>query len=241
MNTNKKIKILLWAIIISFLFSLVLIQNLSKKVNPIVLRYSTIEAKRFGNFMVNYSLDKQFLNSLDEDIFVTKKNSKGEIQLIDFKAKKVNTLLENVTQKIQSNLIKLENGKIDKIKLADTFYGLRFKNIKKGVVCEIPAGVLFSNSLLSNNGPVLPLKFNFIGQVVSNLNTKMETYGINSVYMEVYIHIEVNEQITMPLTTKSVLVEVDIPLAIKVIQGNIPNYYQNQITKDSSSFSLPVE
>ena len=89
-------------------------------------------------------------------------------------------------------------------------------------------------------GPVIPVRFTFIGEVTTNLKTKVKTYGINSVYMEVSIHVEVRQRITMPLRTKEVKSALDIPLTIKIIQGTIPNYYQNQILGDSSLFSLPL-
>lgn len=238
MNTGKKI---LWIIIFSLIGAFILIQLMSKKINPTILKYSTIEAKRFGVYIIDYSLDQDFLNQLDEDIFDITTNQKGEIQIINFKAKKVNTLLEKVTKQIQVRLIDLENGKLDNLELADTFKRLKYKKNKKGVLCELPMGILFSNALFSNNGPVVPIKFNFIGSVITNLNTKIKSYGINTVFLEVTIHIEVTEQITMPLLTKTTKSDVDIPLTIKVIQGKIPNYYQTQLQQDSSIFSLPVE
>ena len=160
--------------------------------------------------------------------------------MIDFKAKKVNQLLEKTTKRVQKRLVDLENGNIKELDMSNTFKGMKFKEIKSGVVCEMPMGSLFSNAIYSHNGPVFPLKLNFIGDVTSNLKTKVETYGINSVYLEVSIHIEVEERITMPLFTDSSKVSVDIPLTVKVIQGSIPNYYLSSIEKDSSLFSLPI-
>lgn len=127
------------------------------------------------------------------------------------------------------------------MELANTFQGLRYKKIKKGVVCELPAGILYLNDLLSNNGPVVPIKLNFIGYVTTNIETEAKTYGINSVYLEIFIHVEVIEQISMPLLTKSVKTEVDIPLTIKIIQGVIPDYYQSGLQRDSQIYSLPIE
>lgn len=237
----KKCKIILWTFTLSIIISLILVQLLSQKLNPSVLRYSQVEAKRFGTYVINQSLDKKFINSLDGDIFTTTSNSAGEIQMVDFDTKKVNKLLEEITARVQKKLIALENGEINDFDIADTFRGLRYKNIKKGVVCELPTGVLFSNVLLSNNGVVIPIKLNFIGSVLTNMNTKVENYGINSVYLEVKIHVEVEERISMPSMTDEVKVSTDIPLTVKVIQGSIPNYYQSQIQRDSSIFTLPIE
>lgn len=237
----KKLKLILGIVFLAFLISVVFVLCIGKKLNPTIRNYSTVEAKRFGTFIVNYSLDKDFLKSLNGDIFETTNNNKGEIQMIDFKTKEVNEVLEKATAKVQKQLIDLENGNIDNMNIADTFKGLRYEKIKNGVVCELPMGVVFSNVLFSNSGPIIPIKFNFIGQVLTNLNTKVETYGINSVYIEVKLHIEITELITMPLKTEEVKIETDVPLTIKVIQGSIPNYYQQQLQKDSSIFTLPIE
>lgn len=227
---------MLGVIVTSFL----IVQRIGKKIGPSISKYSEIEAKRFSSFVVNKALNKNFINQLDDDIFDTKKNSKEEIEMIDFKSKKANELLESVTKELQETLIHLENGDIEDFNLSNTFYGPRFSKRKKGVVCEIPSGVIYHNLFLSNLGPVIPVRFTFIGEVVSNLKTKVRTYGINSVYIEVSIHVEVSQRITMPLRTKEVKSSLDIPLTIKVIQGTIPNYYQNQILGDSSLFSLPI-
>ncbi len=237
----KKLKLILGIVFLAFLISVVFVLCIGKKLNPTIRNYSTVEAKRFGTFIINYSLDKDFLKSLNGDIFETTNNNKGEIQMIDFKTKEVNEVLEKATAKVQKQLIDLENGNIDNMNIADTFKGLRYEKIKNGVVCELPMGVVFSNVLFSNSGPIIPIKFNFIGQVLTNLNTKVETYGINSVYIEVKLHIEITELITMPLKTEEVKIETDVPLTIKVIQGSIPNYYQQQLQKDSSIFTLPIE
>ena len=237
----KKLKLILGIVFLAFLISVVFVLCIGKKLNPTIRNYSTVEAKRFGTFIINYSLDKDFLKSLNGDIFETTNNNKGEIQMIDFKTKEVNEVLEKATAKVQKQLIDLENGNIDNMNIADTFKGFRYEKIKNGVVCELPMGVVFSNVLFSNSGPIIPIKFNFIGQVLTNLNTKVETYGINSVYIEVKLHIEITELITMPLKTEEVKIETDVPLTIKVIQGSIPNYYQQQLQKDSSIFTLPIE
>ena len=236
----KKLKLLLWIMILALIVALFSIYMIGKKLNPIILRYSNVEAKRFGVYVINSAIDKNYVNSIDDDIFKTTVNSKNEIQMIDFKAKKVNQLLEKTTKRVQKRLVDLENGNIKELDMSNTFKEMKFKEIKSGVVCEMPMGSLLSNAIYSHNGPVFPLKLNFIGDVTSNLKTKVETYGINSVYLEVSIHIEVEERITMPLFTDSSKVSVDVPLTVKVIQGSIPNYYLSSIEKDSSLFSLPI-
>ena len=87
---RQKVKLFFISIIISFISSLIFAQNSGKKLNSMIKSYSTIEAERFGIYMINYSLDKKFLDELDDDIFVTTSNSREEIQIVEFKTKKVN-------------------------------------------------------------------------------------------------------------------------------------------------------
>lgn len=237
---KEKLKVLFVIVFIVFIISLILIHIIGNDLNSTISEYALSEAERFGTYMINYSIDKEFINKFDEDILYTKKNSSDEIQLVEIDAKKANILLEEATTRIQKNLIKLENGEIKDFDLSNSLQGLEFKNIKNGVVFEIPEGVIFNNGIVSNLGPVIPIKLSFIGQVTTNIKTKLENYGINNVYMEVYIHIEVKQRVTMPLKTEDIIIDSDIPLAIKVIQGEIPNYYQNPIINDSSQFSLPI-
>ena len=48
-------------------------------------------------------------------------------------------------------------------------------------------------------------------------------------------------QIILPFVTEKMLLECDIPLAIKMVQGSVPTYYGNGFVKDSTMYSLPLE
>lgn len=236
MKIHKKIIVL---IILAILFSILMIQVISKKINKTVYKYSNIEAKRFGVYVINNSIDKEFIKKTSDNIFTITKNTNEEIQMIDFKSKETNEMLENITKKIQKNLIDLENGKLN-MEVSNTFHGLRYKDIKNGVVCELPVGLLFSNVLFSNIGPVIPIRFNFIGDVLVNLDTHVHTYGINTVYFEMNIHVELENLISMPTQTRIVQIKTNIPIAVKILQGKIPLYYQSEVERQSEIFSLPL-
>ena len=59
--------------------------------------------------------------------------------------------------------------------------------------------------------------------------------------VEVGVHLEMTAQIILPFVTEKMILECDIPLAIKMIQGSVPTYYGNGLIKDSSMYSLPLE
>ena len=239
---KKKYKIIITCIMLSLLLSFILLQAISKQINTILLRYATSETKRFANVVANYSIDNSVLKRIDNEIFTITKSDTGEIQMLDFNTVKVNNVLEYISHKIQTNLIKLEEGNIKDMKyIANTFKGVSLKKLKQGVVCEIPTGVIFGNSILASTGPVIPVRLSFMGEVLTNITTNIKSYGINNAYIQVGIHVRVTERITMPTFTKELPVDINVPLTVKVIQGKVPTYYQSGYNSNSSIYSLPIE
>lgn len=218
--------------------AIILLYFLGKKLHPILLKYATTETKRFSIIVINQAVDEKIVKKIDRNIFKIEKNNSGEIEAIDFDNQKVNNLLKIINNEVEKKLQDLEKGNIKDINVVDTFRGVRYRKVKEGIVCEFPAGIAFSNPLLVNIGPKIPVRLSFIGEVTTTLKSKVKSYGINNAYLELGAHIEVMQKITMPISTKEVKVEVDVPLTIKVIEGKVPTYYQNSNTK-SSNFSLP--
>lgn len=238
---KKRKNIFFFCIVLSIILSVLVVHLIDKKVTPILLRYAKSETRRFSTIVINNAVDDEVIDKLNnEDIFMVTKNNSDEIQMIDFDTKKVNGVLEFINKKITNDLRGLEDGNIKDLDVVDTFKGVNFKNLKKGIVCEVPVGIVFSNSLLSNMGPVIPVKLSFIGDVMTKLKTNVKNYGINNVYVEVNVHVEVVQKITMPISTSEVLVSLDIPLTAKMIQGKVPTYFAGSSGKENL-FSLPNE
>ena len=64
---------------------------------------------------------------------------------------------------IQNNLKAIENGNIEFLNLEGSFINdYDGELLKEGIVCEIPFGALFNNSLISNIGPKIPIKVSFL-------------------------------------------------------------------------------
>ena len=229
----KKWRIFFWILVFVLIASFLLLQLVSRKINPIILRYATVA-------LVNSSISEEVIDQIGDNLFSITKNSAGEIQTVDFNAKEVNLLLNLISEKVEENLLKMEEGHVDSLNVSAALKGYNFQKLKKGIVCEIPVGVLFGNSLFSNLGPVIPVKLSFLGQVTAHLNTKVKTYGINNAYLELYVHIEVIERITMPMMTDEQKIQLDVPLTMKIIQGKVPNYFQGGIDQNSSLFTLPT-
>lgn len=214
---------------------------MGKKLNSILARYVNIEANRFANNVVNSTVNEVIIENYEDELFIISRNNKGEIIMLDYNTKKVNQLLLEITDEIQEKLTNLEEGKIKELEISNNFKLKNLTKVKNGVLCEVPFGALKGNSLFSNLGPNIPIRLSFIGQVQSNLDTKITSYGINNIAIETNVVVEVQEQITMPTTSESSTLIITAPLTMKIIGGKVPDYYASSIEKKSDTISLPIE
>jgi len=235
----SKIMVILILVIVATFF---IINIFNKKATPILLNYAELETKKLATIIINRAVSKQVASeiSLDE-LIITHKNNDNEIQSVDFNPYLVNKVLNSVTNTIQLNLKWLEEGKVDMIELPEgVTMDYDNENLKKGIIYEIPVGAITKNSFLSNLGPKIPVKLNLIGSVECGINTKVQDYGINNVVLEVSVNATVSEQVVLPFTSKVITISTDIPVAMKIIEGKVPEYYSNGLSENSSTFSIPI-
>ena len=139
----------------------------------------------------------------------------------------------NVIQNAPERLKEVEEGK----NLPDElYYDIMDKSMRKGIIYEIPSGVVFNNAFLSNVGPKVPVKIKYSGNVGLDVKTRVEKYGINSALVEVYIYVEVTQRTILPFQSKDIKLTSEIPVVMKVIKGNAPYY----LSGTNGSYNLPI-
>ncbi len=239
----KKSTILVLTLILILFSILFMFKFINNKVTPVLMNYAELELRKFSTLIINKAISKQISDDMNiDDLFIITKDGSGEIKTIDFNPLIVNKLLTLVTNSVQLNLKYIEDGELELMDIPNNvLVDYDKSNLKKGVIFEIPSGIVFNNSLLSNIGPKIPVKLNLVGDIVSNIKTQVTNYGINNAMIEVSINMEVTEQVILPFASKKITVITNIPVAIKLIQGSVPNYYFNGIDKMSPNLSIPVE
>lgn len=239
----KKRDVLLLTLVISFIGVFMLLQKINSTFSPIIYDVAEMEVKNLSTIVINNAISKVLKDEvITDDLFTTVVSNEGNIQTVDFNPVVVNKLLNTATTIVQKNLKLFEKGDVSSIGSSEL--GLednRLEQFGKGIITQIPIGVIMKNTVLSNLGPSIPIRLHFLGDVSSNITTKITQYGINNALVEVGIHLEMSAQIILPLTIKKVDFNYNIPLTIKMIQGKIPNYYSNGITRDSALYTIPIE
>ena len=229
---KKKHKTKYIIILLAVLFSITFILNyINKKISPELINYAELEIRKISGLIITKSITNESLEKLNtEDMFIINKNNNNEILTVDLNTVTINKIIRDATINIEENLKQLEEGKIDKYNNEN----------KKGVVLQIPLGTIYNNFLLNNRGPKIPVKLKILGDMEIKTDTKVTNYGINSAIIEISLDVTIKEKVILPITTKEITVTGTTPIAIKLIQGTVPNYYADGINK-SQTFSIPLE
>jgi len=225
---TKKNKIINKIIIILILLSIsifYIFKIFNQKALPQLIEYSSIESSKIVSTIVTNSVIENVSNNIDMDkLFITTKNSNGDIQSIDFNSSEVNKILSKSSKAVEENLKYIENGDVDKLNLSN-YIDYDKDKFKKGIIYELPSGIIFNNVLLNNLLPKIPIKMSLIGNVFSHLTTDIESYGINNALIKVNINVEAEIKILLPFISSNKKINVDIPVIMKIIEGNVPSYY----------------
>ncbi len=231
--------LLICSVILSVMYSLTYINN---KAMPILLSYAEIEASKLSSIIINNAVGKYVTDNIDiDEFFIVTRDNNGDIKTMDFNPLTVNKILTEVTNNIQINLKYIEQGRVDLLTITtDSLIDYDIEKLKEGIIYEVPSGVITNNAFLSNIGPKIPIKFSLIGNISSYVTTKVTNYGINNALIEINIVLELTEQLILPFGTDKMTFTTSIPVGLKMIQGNVPEYYLNGMNTSSPIVSLPL-
>ena len=211
----KLFLVLLLIIIISF----ILINLLNKSVSPYYMNYAESEMKRVVTTVINKTVNEI---NFDDNLFLVSNDNSGTI--VDYDPMIMNRIISNISNNVYDNLKLIENGDKELLK--------RY-NIDSSIF-YVPSGIIFNSLMLNNLGPKIPIKLELIESVNPNIETKVTEYGINNSLIEVSIKVTTTVRTILPLSTKDMEISVIVPLTVKIIQGNIPEYYFGSFRKNNS-------
>ena len=225
---KRKIKILFIILILIILLSFTILKLITKNISPIMMEYSKSKVKRLASLVINKGVTDDVLNIINtQELFIVDKSNNEEIITITLDPLMVNRIESSATDKVESILSLIEKN--DQELLAK--YNINSEYF------VIPSGIVFNNGLMANVGPLIPIKMKLIGNVKSEVITSLKEYGINNSLITVSVNITVELKVILPLTIDSVSITNSVPVAIKLIQGKVPNYYGSSLYVDKEKES----
>ena len=227
-----KIKRLLIALLLFIIiFIILLIKVFDEKATPIIKNYANVQTKRIGIEILRSVATKEVNKVIkSNELFKITKDNTGKIESIDFDTTVVNEALIAASKNVRSRLKEIEKGKNLPMELSEG-------NGKDGVIFYVPIGIILGNSFLSDIGPRIPVRIKYSGNVGLDVKTRVKEYGINSALIEIYIYIEVTQRTILPFSSNDVKLHSEIPIVMKVIKGDLPNY----LVDYNKEYSLPIK
>lgn len=203
------------SIIISFLF----LYFIDYRLNTVLENYIDSEVDKVTSSMIHYALKKVSSSNHEDYLFVKDNN-------ISYNTKEINRVREEVEDAIEEEFKLVESGMFEHYQFAhQEKYQKKYSHMKSGYLCEVSLHSLEGSVIFGNLGPMIPIKLSFMGSINTDIDVKVEEYGINNVLLEVDIIIKVSNLITMPISSRVHDVEVKDVLSVEVIPGEVPNYY----------------
>ena len=219
--------IILLIMIIVLIISYIMLKVFTIKSEKILLNYAENKSKELSQLLVNNALEEIIIDANVEDIINLEKNQNNEIISLDFNNVKINEIELKISKNIQNNLRKLEENK--KNSLTEKYY-----DDKIDIIYEVPMSIIYDVPILVGIGPKVPFKLDVLGNVKTNVITNIKEYGINNSLVEVILNMKINIQIILPFSSKNIVIESNVPLKTKVIQGKIPTYYGGIISNKTT-------
>lgn len=211
---KRKYYILFSFILILFLF-IILFSIYSKKINPKLESYTHQKVKEELESNIIKNINTIYNDNFNNLLEIVQNND-NEIIYVDYDLNKSYTILNDYINNLKKTIIKED-------------------------IIEVPILISSNNILLANMGSKIKIKYDFTNSIVANIQTKVTNFGINNALIEIYLHLEINYLITIPINIEKYKEKYDLLLSSKVIQGKVPSFYGNSIIKDGAILDIPIK
>lgn len=169
---------------------------------PTIRTIAEAEARWVATEAVNRAIKGEIANVDYSQLIMVQKDNQGQIVLMQPNLVRINQLASDTTLAIQASLKSLVNQQF-----------------------SIPVGQVLGSQLLANYGPRVRVSIYPIGTVRTNVFDRFEDAGINQTRHRLYLDIETQVKVVVPLITSDVTVSTQVPITDTVIVGRVPDVY----------------
>ncbi|MGD0154168.1 MAG: sporulation protein YunB [Thermacetogeniaceae bacterium] len=169
---------------------------------PTIRTIAEAEARWVATEAVNRAIKNEIATVDYSQLIMVQKDAQGHIVLMQPNLVRINQLASDTTLAIQASLQSLVNQQF-----------------------AIPVGQVLGSQLLANYGPRVRVSIYPIGTVRANVFDRFEEAGINQTRHRLYLDIETQVKVVVPLITSDVTVSTQVPITDTVIVGQVPPVY----------------
>jgi len=205
----KKRKILLFLLVFMLIFSIPSFIFIERNLRPPLMVIAKVRVKQIATQAINKAITDQVARSSNSEKLIDwKMNDKGKISGFMLNYGEHMRITSATIDTVQTTLKDIQN-----------------------IPEHIPIGHALNSAIISSFGPRVPVRFEPVGAVKVELNTRQKNAGINMILVEVYIKVIAEVTIIIPFDTEPELVETDIPISYLLVVGDVPMYYYDNTGK----------
>ena len=197
--------------------------------------YSFIVASKITKYIVNNAYVREKINHYADQIYDIVKTDDNEIKNIIYDSGVINDLVNSIGDRVYKMYDEIENDDLSKLNINANILSSKDKK-NRGIVLEIPSGIILNNYLFSNLGPKIPVLLSLTGEYEAYISSDVVEYGINNAMVTVYVNIKVSEELVLPFVSEKISVQNKFPIFMSLVNGTIPNYYMGGFSKNSNIY-----
>ncbi|HHV07940.1 MAG TPA: sporulation protein YunB [Firmicutes bacterium] len=176
---------------------------IERNIKPTLLALAEAKAKILAIQAINSAVNQEIVETVKyQDLIAIHKDTRGKIVLMQPNTVEISRLASKTTAFIQEQLEALNDQSI-----------------------VLPLGQVFGSALLANMGPRIRVSVVPLGTVNVSLVSDFKEAGINQTLHQLFLEIEADVQIVIPLVRSTTQVQTAVPLAQTVIVGEVPQQY----------------
>ena len=231
----KTYNIVAFLIIFVFILTFTMMHFFNKKISPKMLGIIETRINKLSNDIIMDSFNNKLLEHYDfNNIIIVSKNKNDEIIAVDFDLNHAYELSLAITKSIKDTLKSLENEYFEQSDILK-------KTNEREYVLLVPVGLASNNIFFANIGPKIPVKVTYINNIVTGLSTNVKNYGINNALIELYININMSEEVLIPYADKKINNSIKILISSQIVEGVVPDLYNGILSNNSSLINVPLE
>lgn len=170
---------------------------------PTLLAIAETKATLLATESINRVISERINQNVDSQKLVNVTlDSRGRVVLIQPNTIEFNKIAADITMRVQDILKEIGEEKI-----------------------KIPMGQILGSQLLATVGPDITVTVIPIGTVLVKVIDKFEQAGINQTRHMIYLVATTQIKIVVPLVSKSVSVDTQVPISEYVVVGEVPSTY----------------
>ena len=224
---------------LSLVLMVALFVYFNQRLAPALTDYAEVQTTKIASEVIAKALDTKAKIDINEIIEYVP-SDQSEVVTAKLNTEIINRFVAETHSLVSDYLDKAEAGELSALpKLENIEYDVETMKDRDGIVFFVPLSQAIGMPMLGNLGPKIPVRFHVIGNVHTDPKTEIREFGINNALVEVTATIQVNVQIIVPFASKTAKIEQRIPIAIGLVQGQVPHIF-NKGNVDPPSIEVPI-